>query len=468
MKRFLTTCGLSLLALPLFAQTALSDMGTTTYQGYQGGLYPNGSNDPPAAHRNAAINAANKVKPLDGAGASNARGAIGVIGIGMSNTTQEFRALERNEDLSASRRGPVVFVNGAKSAVTAERWSNAADPIWGELDARIASAGLTASQVQVAWIKLAHAEPATGFPLHAQALRDDVAEVVRIAKSRFPKLQLAFLSNRIYGGYTTRQDRGEPLSFEVGFAVKWLIEQQIAGDLSLNYDARRGPVNAPVMLWAKDLWANGATPRSDGLSWLPEDYEPDFIHPSAEGEQIVANLWSSAMAASPAIKPWYQEKGSAPTVVALTPEADAYVSAGQPGANFGAQSVLRVRGGSQPLRGYLRFQLPQFDRPVVRAHLTGYTVDGLAAQVFRAGADFNESTITYNNAPASTGSASAPTSQASNASSWRIDVTSLVNQVGAGPLVLMLSSASGSAQSVASREGLGGPLLVVTLEDAAP
>jgi hypothetical protein len=61
-----------------------------------------------------------------------------------------------------------------------------------------------------------------------------------------------------------------------------------------------------------------------------------------------------------------------------------------------------------------------------------------------------------------------PASLASNASSWRIDVTSLVDQVGTGPLVLAMTSASASAQSVASREGLGGPLLIVTLEDATP
>lgn len=468
MKRIWLLCALCASALPLAAQTPISEMGTTTYQGYQGGLYPGGSNDPPAAHRNAAINAANKVKPLDATGTTNARGAIGVIGIGMSNTTQEFRALERNQDLSTDRRGPVVFVNGAKSAVTAERWRNAADPIWTELDTRIASAGLTSAQVQVAWVKLAQAEPLTTFPQHAQSLRDDIANAIRNAKSRFPNLRLAFVSNRIYGGYTSQQNRGEPLNFETGFAVKWLIEQQISGDLSLNHDPRRGPVTAPVLLWANDLWANGGTPRADGLTWLPEDYEPDFIHPSTSGEQIIADLWTTTMRTSPAVKPWLEEKGSAPTIVALAPEADAYVSAGQPDANFGTQTALRVRGGTQPLRSYVRFRLPQFDRPVVRAHIAGYTMDGLSAQVFRAASDFNEQTITHRNAPLATGSASAPTSQASNASSWRIDVTSLVNQAGPGPLILMLSSNSTGAQSVASREGLGGPLLVVTLEDAAP
>ncbi len=51
MKGSWKICVLALFAQPLAAQTPISDMGTATYQGYQGGLYPGGLNDPPAAHR---------------------------------------------------------------------------------------------------------------------------------------------------------------------------------------------------------------------------------------------------------------------------------------------------------------------------------------------------------------------------------------------------------------------------------
>ena len=454
-------------AWPVMAQTPLSELGAGSYLGYPGGLYPGGANVPPTRHKMAALNAARKVKPLDQTGQDDARGAVGVISIGMSNTTQEFRALERTQDLSTSRRGSVVFINGAKSAVTAERWSNPVDPIWGELDTRIASAGLSAAQVQVAWVKLAQHEPILSFPQHAESLRDQLAQTLRNAKARFPNLRLAFLNNRIHGGYSSRPERGEPLSYEVGFAVKWLIEQQISGDLSLNHAPHRGAVAAPVLLWANDLWAHGATPRADGLAWLPEDYESDYVHPSETGEQKVGALWAATMATSPAIKPWLEEHGCQPTMLALVPEADAYVSAAQPDSNFGSQSELRVRGGCQPLHSYLRFRLPALDRPVVRAHLSGYTMAGLSAQVYQASADFDESTLTYRPAPARLGPASASVSQASNASSWRIDVTSLVQAGAPGPVVLMVSSNDSTPQSVASHEGDGGPLLALTLEDGA-
>lgn len=467
MKRSLLFPILCATVFPLAAQTPISEMGTNVYQGYQGGLYPGGSNVPPTKHRLAAAKAAVKVKPLDRTGIESMHGAIGVISIGMSNTTQEFRALERAQDLSPTRNGSVVFINGAKSAVTAERWSNPTDPIWPELDARISSAGLSAEQVQVAWVKLAQAEPLLSFPQHAELLRDQIAQTMRHAKARFPNLRLAFLSNRIYGGYTSNPKRGEPLSFETGFAVKWLIEQQISGDPTLNHAAHLGTVTAPVLLWANDLWANGSTPRPDGLTWLPEDYEADFIHPSNLGEQKIAELWANTMAASPAIKPWLKEHGCQQTIIALPAEADAFVSARQPDSNFGAHTELRVRGGSQPLYSFLRFRLPALNQTVVRAHVTGYTVEGLTAQAFRTSADFDEKDVTFRNAPVSTGAASASVSQASNASSWRIDVTSLVNQAGTSPLVLMLSSENSAGQSISSREGHGGPLLVLTLEKDA-
>jgi hypothetical protein len=50
--------------------------------------------------------------------------------------------------------------------------------------------------------------------------------------------------------------------------VRWLIQDQIEGDAALNYDASRGPVKAPLLMWGHYLWADGTTPRqSDGLVW---------------------------------------------------------------------------------------------------------------------------------------------------------------------------------------------------------
>ncbi|MEO5802979.1 MAG: hypothetical protein ABIR24_05580, partial [Verrucomicrobiota bacterium] len=43
----------------------LNDLGTNTYNGAEGGLYPGGSNMRPAAHETAGIQEALAVRPLD-------------------------------------------------------------------------------------------------------------------------------------------------------------------------------------------------------------------------------------------------------------------------------------------------------------------------------------------------------------------------------------------------------------------
>src|SRR5687767_14157257 len=72
------------------ASVPLNDLGPGTYLGFQGGLYPNGSNNMPAAHRSAGINKALRVRPVDTNGTPNPNGKYVLLSIGMSNTTQEF------------------------------------------------------------------------------------------------------------------------------------------------------------------------------------------------------------------------------------------------------------------------------------------------------------------------------------------------------------------------------------------
>src|SRR5260370_828220 len=69
----------------------LNELGTGTYQGYEGGLYPNGSNTPPAATEASALSLAQQIVPLDAAGNPDpVNGKIVMISIGMSNTNEEF------------------------------------------------------------------------------------------------------------------------------------------------------------------------------------------------------------------------------------------------------------------------------------------------------------------------------------------------------------------------------------------
>src|SRR5688572_13664270 len=102
-------------------QTPLNDLGPGSYQGQQGGLYPNGLNTRPSFHETAGVAFASQVKPLDGQGQPNASGKIGLLTIGMSNTRQESQSWGTLIAQDSQVNPKLVFVNGAQGGQTAEK-----------------------------------------------------------------------------------------------------------------------------------------------------------------------------------------------------------------------------------------------------------------------------------------------------------------------------------------------------------
>ena len=90
--------------------------------------------------------------------------------------------------------------------------------------------------------------------------------------------------------------------------MKWLIAAQInqlangqidpdAGDLGLDV--------APWLAWGPYLWADGANPRSDGLTWSPSDLEGDCTHPGSAGEEKVGQLLLDFFKSSDLTRGWF-------------------------------------------------------------------------------------------------------------------------------------------------------------------
>jgi len=326
---------------------ALSDLATGSYLGFQGGLYPGGSDNAPTAHDAAGKAHAVLVQPLDLSGNANSSGKIVMMSIGMSNTTDEWCdgptgmlscmtwTFTRLALASPGINTKLVIANGALGGQDAKQWLDPTAclpaPIQGYCNNydRIAGAvlpalGVSEKQVQVIWLKEADAGPTVSLPsasADAYTLESYLGKIIRAAKVRYPNLQLVFLSSRIYAGYATTTLNPEPYAYESGFAVKWTIAAQInqmagggadpiAGDL--NY----GNGTAPWIGWAAYLWANGTTARSDGLVWCngqasgpcngEQDYASDGTHPSAPaGQQKVGSLLLNFFNASPYSTPWF-------------------------------------------------------------------------------------------------------------------------------------------------------------------
>ena len=59
--------------------------------------------------------------------------------------------------------------------------------------------------------------------------------------------------------------------------MKWAVARRIAYH----------PRSRPWVAWGPYTWADGTTPRPDGLTWSCSDFAPDGTHPSAQGADKV-------------------------------------------------------------------------------------------------------------------------------------------------------------------------------------
>jgi hypothetical protein len=299
-----------------------------TYHGFEGQLYE-GANTPPVLHVVAGEAARAGIEPLDAQGDPDLDGKIVFLSIGMSNVTEEFcshNGAEQPEVPCTAQsfmgqasgdpdvdRSNLVIVDGAMRGLAGEQWDASADPAYDYAADALAVQDVTPEQVQVVWTKVAlGAEPSR--PLLPDPRADAFytvevyGDVIRALKARYPNLRQVFLSSRIYGGYASlSSNTPEPWAYETGFATKWLIEAQIAQRETGRADARAGDLLPDEVFvdWGPYMWANGTTPRSDGLTWPRSDFASDGQHPSESGEAKVAGFLLEFFKTSPYTSCWF-------------------------------------------------------------------------------------------------------------------------------------------------------------------
>lgn len=313
------------------AKIPLTDMAADArYLGFAGGLYA-GGNALPSAHLAAGIAAAKAIKLLDVNGTPSASGKYVLLSIGMSNTTQEFCSTNSGAPCvswsfmgqagadPAVNRTTLAIVNGARGGQAASSWTSVASPEYDRIrDALLTPSGLSEAQVQIAWLKVANAQPTVPLPSassDAYTLVSQMGTIARTLKQRYPNLRQIFLSSRTYAGYATVTLNPEPYAYESGLAVKWLVQAQVdqmqRGSVQ---DTRAGDLSyqtvAPWIGWGPYLWTRGTLGRADGLVWTAADVESDGTHPSQSGEQKAGRLLLDFFKTSPVARCWFLAGGA--------------------------------------------------------------------------------------------------------------------------------------------------------------
>ena len=282
-----------------------NDLGPRPYDyGYFGGLWEDGSNTIPADHLAAGLERARRIQPLDANGKPSPNGKIVFLAAGFAETQKifdDFTAAAKSDPRFKS--DSVVFANAAVPGYETWRWAQPWDSNYNRVKNYVlAPARVTEKQVQAVWMEVVTNTPYSPLPIQdsdAYRLKGDIAYALRTLKEKYPNLQIVYLSSRVYGGYATTSWNPEPYAYEAVLSVRWIVVGQVLtmrqAAIGPYWDTRIGDINyekgiAPWTTWGPYLWANGTTPRSDGLTWERADFESDGETISERGAAKASNL----------------------------------------------------------------------------------------------------------------------------------------------------------------------------------
>lgn len=274
-------------------------------------LYRDSSNQMPATHRAKGEAIAKALQPLNTSGNVDvAGGKFAAIAEGMSNTRDEMNAFNT---LLASRKSELhaafTFANLSQGGCDLVCW----------IDKGV---GALNRQVQVAFIKHSNNRPqkadgtpedpnnsfpdkaSKNFPNHAQVTKAQLKTRLLNMKKQYPNLKLVFFTSRAFGGWTCAPAAGdyrEPVAYEEGFAVKWLIDDQISGrDPDLRFEGANAP--APWIAWGPYLW--------DAQKWTQDLFKSDGAHMCEKGTALVGQMWFDFLMSDNTARPWFAKGGA--------------------------------------------------------------------------------------------------------------------------------------------------------------
>ncbi len=237
-----------------------------TYYGLHGGLVDNG--EPTVTATN---------------------GKIVIIAISMSNGFQEYNRFIELYENHPDMAEQIHLINCAVGGSALERWLETNTDLWSRCKDKITNKH-SLDQVKVVWAKNADQFTEHGLTLPDPGadyydLVNNIGGLMQRIHAEFPSVQAVFNSSRIWGGYVSdnkQAARGEPISYEGGFATNTVIEQFQQGQIP----------NAPPWIgWGPYIWANGTTPNASGIFWDLSDFQDGGVnqHPSANGAKKVAD-----------------------------------------------------------------------------------------------------------------------------------------------------------------------------------
>ena len=290
----------------------INDLGTGTYYGYMGGLYPGGKNSPSGQYKKDLKLFANSIKPLSGNGTVDSGvGKICFVSLGGSISGHMMDSLKQ-KTLRDTTTNPYLKLLNCSNGGGVASFENIADPnddYWNHVSKVLVGGRATYKQVQVVYLESEDSLKITGFPKRPKTVKDNIEAAIRTCKAKFVNLKLVYLLGRTTtfpDSFTiTMVTNKEPCPYYNGWACKFAIEDQIHGKPGTEY--KGDSAVAPMVTWGWYQWADGTTnPRNDGFVWLPSE-TADGLHANDEGQDTLSTRFRNFLLTDPVAKIWYTE-----------------------------------------------------------------------------------------------------------------------------------------------------------------
>ena len=298
----LTTASVDNAARRDTAKIPLNDLGTGTYLGSMGGLYPNGANEPSGQYAADLFDASSSIVPLDKLGNPSSSGKIVFISLGASVGGHMMKALIPKTQNNPLTNPNLYLINCNQGAGFASLNSimNPTDTYWDRVNNTIINK-TSYKQVQVIYLETDDSTNAK-WPAKPTNVKNDIDSALRVFKRKFPNIKLVYVLGRTKTFGENALWNKEPSPYYNGWGCKWIIEDQVKGVPGTEY---KGPnAVAPMITWGFYQWADSLPRQTDGFYWRSSQ-TADGLHANAVGQDSLTYRFQNFLLTDKNSKLWY-------------------------------------------------------------------------------------------------------------------------------------------------------------------
>jgi hypothetical protein len=286
------------------ASVPLNDLGTGTYQGETGGLYPNGSNQPSGQYATDLMTVCTNIVPIDTFGNPSSVGKILFASIGGSTGGHNMKML-RSKTIGNPATNPdlklISFNNGTGEA-SLNSIMNPKSDYWDHITQVLAGTKSSYRQVQILYLETDDSSKNISWPFRPTLIKDHLDSCLRVFKKKFKNIKLVYVLGRTRTFGAKAMWNREPSPYYFGWGCKWAIEDQMNGTPGTKYKGVHAV--APMITWGFYQWADSLPRKTDNFYWRYSE-TADGLHANFEGQDTLSSRFQNFLLTDPYAKNWY-------------------------------------------------------------------------------------------------------------------------------------------------------------------